>query len=100
MSEPADQRREASDTLPDRRRPQRAEFHNPHLLALLRQTGQILPDSSDTIDKSECNRAIEAEAPDRAQTDLGPAFGIAVSAVIGIVIWLACAVAALAVISP
>lgn len=68
---------------PDRRRPGRIKYVHPHLIALLRSSSR---DSVASLRDSETEDAlIESDRAD----DLRPAVGVAVSAMIGVVLWVA-----------
>ena len=98
MTESGDKKKDTGDTLPDRRRPGRVDYQNPHLIALLRQEGRQNPsDSGESKDT-------DAEIPgvvrsDYDHDDLGAAYGIGASILIGIAIWAVIATAIVAVVA-
>lgn len=71
---------EGAPTRPDRRRPGRVQYRNPHLIALLR-SGHRAPPSPDGTEPQG------HEAPDESD-DLDPARGLAMAVVFGVILWL------------
>ena len=91
-SDPPERGEDASQTgaLPDRRRPGRVQYRNPHLIALLRgRRGKSEPTPVD--EPTEDDR----QPDDRdKEGDLRPALGVSASVLIGIALWLVIIIAA------
>ena len=80
-----DQEAPANGTLPDRRRPGRVVYHNPHLIALLRRRWQ----ASEELPPSDLDVKSRQSTGHDETDDLAAAQGIVTSVLIGAVLWLA-----------
>lgn len=76
----------ATPTLHDRRRPGRIHIANPHLIALLRSTGPRAAQAAARIVPEPAGP--DLEIPFHIRDDLDPVRGLALSAVLGLVLWL------------
>ena len=92
-SDPPERGEDAAQTgaFPDRRRPGRVRYRNPHLIALLRVRLGKLAEPTPIDEPIEDDR--QPDDRDKAG-DLRPALGVGTSVLIGIALWFAIIIAA------
>jgi hypothetical protein len=73
----------AADTIPDRRRPGRLKYKNPHLITLLRRK----PDADQRFSNTEPGAGLTDFKEVRERNDLSAAAGIALAVALGTVAW-------------
>ncbi len=80
---------EAADTMPDRRRPGRLEYENPHLVTLLRRQ----PDADQRCPHTAPGAGLSDVRDGREGNDLSTAAGIALAVALSAVAWASLALA-------